>query len=76
MKEKNILKNILKICKKYFKYRTNIVQLRCTLTSFIPVRTNLLINPIAPFWGVVSAAVEQSRRRANMVAQGVGKFGP
>ena len=27
-------------------------------------------------WGVVSAAVEQSRRKANMVAQGDGKFGP
>ena len=28
------------------------------------------------FWGVASAAVEQSRRRANMVAQGDGKFSP
>ena len=28
------------------------------------------------FWGVASAAVEQSRRKANMVAQGDGKFGP
>ena len=28
------------------------------------------------FWGVVSAAVEQSRRKANMFAQGDGKFGP
>ena len=28
------------------------------------------------FWGVVSAAVEQSRRKANMVAQGDRKFGP
>ena len=28
------------------------------------------------FWEVVSAAVEQSRRNANMVAQGDGKFGP
>ena len=28
------------------------------------------------FWGVVSAAVEQSRRKASMVAQGDGKFGP
>ena len=28
------------------------------------------------FWGVVSAAVGQSRRKANMVAQGDGKFGP
>ena len=28
------------------------------------------------FWGVLSAAVEQSKRRANMVAQGNGKFGP
>ena len=27
------------------------------------------------FWGVVSAAVEQSRRKVNMVAQGDGKFG-
>ena len=26
------------------------------------------------FWGVVNAAVEQSRRKANMVAQGDGKF--
>ena len=26
-------------------------------------------------WGVVSAAVEQSRREANMVAQRDGKFG-
>ena len=28
------------------------------------------------FWGVVSAAVEQSGRKANMVTQGDGKFGP
>ena len=28
------------------------------------------------FWWVVSAAVEQSRRKATMVAQGDGKFGP
>ena len=28
------------------------------------------------FRGVVRAAVEQSRRRANIVAQGDGKFGP
>ena len=28
------------------------------------------------FWGVVSAAVEQSRCKANMVAQGEEKFGP
>ena len=28
------------------------------------------------FLGVVSAAVEQSRSNANMVAQGDGKFGP
>ena len=28
------------------------------------------------FWGVVSAAVEQSRRKANVVAQGDGEFGP
>ena len=28
------------------------------------------------FWGVVSAAVEQSRCKSNMVAQGNGKFGP
>ena len=27
-------------------------------------------------WGVVSAAVEQSRRKANLVTQGDGKFGP
>ena len=27
-------------------------------------------------WGVGSAAVEQSRRKAHMVAQGDGKFGP
>ena len=28
------------------------------------------------FWGVGSAAVEQSRRKDNMVAQGDGNFGP
>ena len=28
------------------------------------------------FWRVVNAAVEQSRRKANMVAQGDRKFGP
>ena len=28
------------------------------------------------FWGVDSAAVEQSRCKTNMVAQGDGKFGP
>ena len=28
------------------------------------------------FWGMVSAAVEQSRRKAKMVAQWDGKFGP
>ena len=31
---------------------------------------------IKTFWGVVSAAVVQSRGKANMVAQGDGKFGP
>ena len=28
------------------------------------------------FWGAGSAAEEQSRRRAEMVVQGDGKFGP
>ena len=28
------------------------------------------------FWGVASAAVEQSMRKANMAALWVGKFGP
>ena len=28
------------------------------------------------FWGVVSGVVEQSRRKANTVAQGDGKFSP
>ena len=28
------------------------------------------------FWGMGRAAVEQSRRKANMVARGDGKFGP
>ena len=28
------------------------------------------------FWGVGSSAVQQSRRKANMVAQGDGKSGP
>ena len=28
------------------------------------------------FWGVVSTAVEQSKRNANMVSQEDGKFGP
>ena len=28
------------------------------------------------FWGVVNAVVEQSRRRANRIARGDGKFGP
>ena len=28
------------------------------------------------FWGAGSAAVEQSRRKANVVAQGDVKFGP
>ena len=28
------------------------------------------------FWGVGSTVVEQSRRKASMVAQGDGKFGP
>ena len=28
------------------------------------------------FWGVVSAAVEQSRRKVNMVAQGDGEIWP
>ena len=36
-------------------------------TSFQPGKT---------FWWVVSAAVEQSRHKANMVAQGDGKYGP
>ena len=31
---------------------------------------------VETFWGVGSAAVGQSRRKANMVAQGDGKFGP
>ena len=46
-----------------WKYQSNIL----SSTSFQMGKT---------FWGVVSAAVEQSRRKANMAAQGDGKFGP
>ena len=51
----------------------------------IPVLAQLLKSSILSstsfqlgktFWEVVSAAAEQSRRKANMVAQGDGKFGP
>ena len=38
MNEKNLLKNLLKICKKYFKGRTNIVQLRLNLRFGITVQ--------------------------------------
>ena len=43
-----------------------------SLKSSILSSTNLQMDKT--FWGVVSAAVEQSRRKANMVAQGDGKF--
>ena len=45
-----------------------------SLKSSILSSTNLQRDKT--FWGVVSAAVEQSRRKANMIAQGDGKFGP
>ena len=45
------------------RYKTGI----CRLTSFQMDKT---------FWGVMSAPVEQSRRKANLVAQGDEKFGP
>ena len=45
-----------------------------SLKSSILSSTNSQLDDT--FWGVVSAAVEQSRSEANMVAQGDGKFGP
>ena len=45
-----------------------------SLKSSILSSTSFQMGQI--FWGVVSAAVEQSRREANVVAQGDGKFGP
>ena len=47
---------------------------RGRVTSSILSSTSFLMGKT--FWGVVSAAVEQSRRKANMVAQGDGKFDP
>ena len=45
-----------------------------SLKSSILSSTSFQMGKI--FWGVVSAAVEQSRHKANMVAQGDGKFDP
>ena len=45
-----------------------------SLKSSILSSTSFQMGKI--FWGVVSAAVEQSRRKAKMVAQVDGKFGP
>ena len=45
-----------------------------SLKSSILGSTSFQMNKT--FWGVVSASVEQSRRKANMVAQEDGKFGP
>ena len=45
-----------------------------TLKSSILNSTNFQTDET--FWGVGSAAVEQSRCKANMVAQGDGTFGP
>ena len=45
-----------------------------SLKSSILSSTSLQMDKT--FWGMVSAAVEQSRRRTNMVARGNEKFGP
>ena len=45
-----------------------------SLQSSILILTSFQMSKT--FWGLVSAAIEQSRRKANMVAQGDGKFGP
>ena len=44
-----------------------------TLNSSILSSTSFQMGKT--FWGVVSAAVEQSRHKANTVAKGDGKFG-
>ena len=44
------------------------------LKSSILSSTSLQLNDI--FWGMLSAAVERLRRKANKVAQGHGKCGP
>ena len=44
-----------------------------SLKSSILSSTNFQMGKA--FWGVGSAAVEQSRGKANMIAQGDGKFG-
>ena len=44
-----------------------------SLKSSILSSTSLQMDKT--FWGVVSAAVEQSRRKASMVARGDGEFG-
>ena len=61
-------------CKSAAHVRMEIPVLVWSLKSSILSSTSLQMNKT--FWGVVSAAVEQSRRKANMVAQGDGKFGP
>ena len=45
-----------------------------SLTSRILSSTSFQMGET--LWGVGSAAVEQSKRKANMVAQEIGKFGP
>ena len=45
-----------------------------SLKSSILSSTGLQVGKT--FWGVVSAAVEQYRCKANMIVQGDGKFGP
>ena len=45
-----------------------------SLKSIILSSTSLWMD--ITFWGVVRAAVEQSRLKANVVAQGDGKLGP
>ena len=49
-------------------------QFSCDHKSSILSSTSLQM--VKTFWGVVSAAVEQFRRKANMVARGDGEFGP
>ena len=66
IKNKNILKQV--------DVKMEIPVLVRSLKSSILSSSSSQLNET--FWGVVSAAVEQSRRHANTVAQGDGKFGP
>ena len=86
-----VMDSIVSTAKECFLYKTTVCKQVCSVWSAadvkmeIPVLVRSLKSSILSstsfqmdktVWRVVSAAVEQSRRKASMVAQGDGKFGP